>query len=157
MYPVSELRGIEFLEEYRKNKDKYLPLYPAVWERDSGMGWDCGLFTENCPFFSDFWYDEGFTMLDYFIPYDGVKGKSYEELFNELLEIEDIVLSDDYPYDIMVKGGKQDHIREKGGVKFIKFQIMVAMDDDRYIKQRPRLKDYSLLTEYRESIKETEE
>ena len=151
MDSVNELRGTDFLEEYRKNKDKYLPICPAVWEYDSGIGWNCGLFTENRPFFCDCWATDGLTLLDYIILYEGLENADRGELFEIFKEKEGIVLSEDYPYDF------SGEIQEYGGVKYIRYQILVGDEDNTYLRSGGNIFSYSRLTKYRESINETEE
>lgn len=92
MATVNEKIG--FLEEYRTQPEKYLPLTDHAWKQfekvDYGeewyddpwynLGWDAGLLEGNRPYFLECWATCGVTMLTYLVSADGIGEYGEKEL-----------------------------------------------------------------------------
>ena len=83
----------ECLEEYRRNRGKYLPMvdhekryFPPESEfGDVNFGWDCG-FIGDRPYFLECWSPRGMTMLTVFVSTDGIGEYTGRDLERLLIE-----------------------------------------------------------------------
>ena len=81
------MSAIERLQEYRANKDKYLPLidhetwyFPDRTEFDDvNIGWNCD-FIGNRPYFLECWASDGTTMITIFISTIGIEDYTLEDI-----------------------------------------------------------------------------
>ena len=86
------MNAIERLQQYRANKDRYLPLidhetqyFPDRTEFDDvNIGWNCD-FIGNRPYFLECWATSGITMITIFISTIGIEDYTLEDMENLLI------------------------------------------------------------------------
>ena len=101
--------AIAFLDEYRQNKERFLPLIDHVWKTfprreeetgDVNIGWDAGVFDGNRPYFCELW-SSGYMFLTYFISTIGIENCSDEQL-EQMLKDAGLVWYKEREYPIMI-------------------------------------------------------
>ncbi|MBR1744052.1 MAG: hypothetical protein IJ733_19745 [Lachnospiraceae bacterium] len=127
------MKAIEHLSEYRKNKEKYLPMidhhtkfFPERTEfEDVNIGWDCG-FIGNRPYFLECWGTGGITMLTIFLSTIGIENYTVGELEELLIEQGKIY--------VKVEGYESPSIVPKltdgNGNEFFSINIVVGLEDE---------------------------
>ncbi|MBO4782643.1 MAG: hypothetical protein J5522_09615 [Lachnospiraceae bacterium] len=86
------MNAIERLQQYRANKDRYLPLidhetqyFPDRTEFDDvNIGWNCD-FIGNRPYFLECWATSGITMITIFISTIGIEDYTLKDMENLLI------------------------------------------------------------------------
>lgn len=87
---ITKSQGIAFLQEYRANPEKFLPLadhqykYFDKWEEETirNLCWDAGIYQDNCPYFAECWKIFTTTLMTVYI---SVKGISWEPSLKNIL------------------------------------------------------------------------
>ena len=77
---LTKSQGIDFLREYRKHPEKFLPLIDHQyklfdeWEdqESRNLCWDAGIFQDNCPYFAECWKIFTTTVMTVFISKTGI-------------------------------------------------------------------------------------
>jgi len=144
-----KLQGISFIEEYKKNLDKYLPLHPYAFMNDrNGMGWNCGILEENRPYFVDCWCDDGCTFADIIIPETGIEKITAEELKEKILKA-GIYAPSNEGVDSKYHGMANICWKrvEDDGNSYVCFQVLVGDEDYTYVEGCP-IYSFSLLNQY---------
>ena len=147
--PANELSGIELIEDFRKNPNKYLPLHPYAFMSDrTGYGWNCGILEDNRPYFVDCWGEDGFTFADIIIAEIGYENITSEELKQKILKAGIYSLSgegtDSDFYDLAKICWKR---KEDDGNNYICFQLLIGDEDYTYMEGCP-IYGFSLLNKY---------
>ena len=140
---------ISFLDEYKMNPDKYLPLIDRAWDvfpertelGDVNIGWNVGIVEGNRPFFGECWAD-GVTVMTYFISTIGIEDHTVEQLEKMLADAGIIwhVGGRKYDTDVM------RHV-DGNGNEFYSINFIVGDDDDTYI-DGGIIYPFSILNEY---------
>ena len=125
-----------FLDDYKKNKEKYLPLidhaykiFPEKTEfGDINIGWNVGIIDGNRPYFCEAWAD-GFTVLTYFFSDIGIEDYG-EAQIEKMLADENIINyvgKRKYPTSVAL-------YTDGFGNTFFSVNIIVGDDDGVYTK-----------------------
>ena len=125
---------LAFLDEYKRNRDRYLPLIDHAWkvfpERtefgDVNIGWNVGIVEGNRPFFCECWA-AGITALTYFISTAGIEDHSVEQLERMLADAGIVwyVGERKYPTSVRI-------FTDGNGNDFFSINIIVGDDDGVY-------------------------
>ncbi len=144
---------LAFLEDYLKNKEKYLPLPERTWriagdvDEDGAfnLGWNVGLMEANRPFLAEYWSD-GVRMLTFYISTEGIEDYSEEQLY-KMIEDAGLVLcfeAGDHSGNCITK------IKDKSGNEFYSINILVGEDDGNFASFNIE-SDYSILNDFNRS------
>ena len=126
---------LAFLDEYKNNRDKYLPLIDHAWKifpdrtdlGDVNVGWSVGLIDGNRPYFGECWA-QGITVLTYFISTKGIEDYSVEDIEKMLADNNIVCYVGERKYPTSVKKFKDGNQTE-----FYSINILVCDDDGTYI------------------------
>lgn len=90
---IQGLTGLDFIKEYRRNPDKYLPFVDRTEQTprrneygEVNIGWNAGLLKDGRPFFAECWAVDQITMLTLYFSTIGIENKTPEEIDSILLE-----------------------------------------------------------------------
>lgn len=127
---------LAFLDEYKSNPGKYLPLIDHAWKvfpdrseyGEVNVGWNAGIVEGNRPFFCECWA-EGITVLTYFISTKGIEEYSVEQIEKMLADAEIIWYVGERKYPTSVK-----KFVDNNGNEFFSINIIVGDDDGTYIE-----------------------
>ncbi len=127
---------LAFLDEFKRNKEKYLPLIDHAWKvfpdrseyGEVNVGWNVGIVEGNRPFFCECWA-EGITVLTYFISTKGIEEYSVEKIEKMLADAEIIWYVGERKYPTSVK-----KFTDHDGNEFFSINIIVGDDDGTYIE-----------------------
>lgn len=128
--------NLAFLDEYKRNPDKYLPLIDHAWKvfpdrseyGEVNVGWNAGIVEGNRPFFCECWA-EGITVLTYFISTKGIEEYSVEQIEKMLADAEIIWYVGERKYPTSVQ-----KFTDHEGNEFFSINIIVGDDDGTYIE-----------------------
>ncbi len=140
---------IEFLKEYLKNREKYLPIIDRVWKvvgavGDDGafnLGWDVGLLDENRPYLCEYW-SEGVVYLTFFVSTKGIEDHTDEQI---AAMIKDAGLvryynkEDENFYIDIIKRGENE--------EYYSINVYVGNDDGNFAEFDDE-RDYSILNDF---------
>lgn len=127
---------LAFLDEYKRNPDKYLPLIDHAWKvfpdrseyGEVNVGWNAGIVEGNRPFFCECWA-EGITVLTYFISTKGIEEYSVEQIEKMLADAEIIWYVGERKHPTSVQ-----KFTDHEGNEFFSINIIVGDDDGTYIE-----------------------
>ena len=144
---------MEFLEEYLKNKEKYLPMVDRAWKiagdvSEDGafnLGWDIGLIGADRPFFAEYWSD-GVRMLTFYVSTEGIEDYSEEQLY-KMIEYADLM---EYDEEVDYSGNCVTKFKDSTGNEFYSINILVGEDDGNFVSFNIE-SDYSILNDFNRS------
>ena len=144
------MSAIERLQEYRANKDKYLPLidhetwyFPDRTEfGDVNIGWNCD-FIGNRPYFLECWATDGTTMITIFISTIGIEEYTLEDIENLLINEAKVYskLPGYIPPEIAPK------FEDSNGNEFYSVNIIVGIDEEPALIKGAPICSFALLNE----------
>ena len=144
------MSSIEYLKEYRENKDKYLPVidhekeyFPERNEFDDvNIGWSMG-FIEDRPYFLECWATEGITMITVFVSAIGIENARPYELERMLIENKVYEPLDDYE-----SPEECPRFNDDSGNTFFSINVLVGIEDEPAKITGGRLSPFSVLNEF---------
>jgi len=144
------MSAIERLQEYRANKDKYLPLidheawyFPDRTEfGDVNIGWNCD-FIGNRPYFLECWASDGTTMITIFISTIGIENYALEDIENLL--INEAKVYSKLPGYIPPEIGPK--FEDSNGNEFYSVNIIVGIDEAPALIEGAPICSFALLNE----------
>ncbi len=144
------MSAIERLQEYRANKDKYLPLidhetwyFPDRTESgDVNIGWNCD-FIGNRPYFLECWATDGTTMITIFISTKGIEDYTLDDI-EDLLVRKGKIYSKLPGYIPPEIGPK---FEDSNGNEFYSVNIIVGIEDEPALIEGAPICSFALLNE----------
>lgn len=144
------MSAIERLQEYRANKDKYLPLidhetwyFPDRTEFDDvNIGWNCD-FIGNRPYFLECWASDGTTMITIFISTIGIEDYTLEDI--EKLLINEAKVYSKLPGYIPPEIGPK--FEDSTGNEFYSVNIIVGIEDEPALIEGAPICSFAMLNE----------
>ena len=145
------MNAIERLQEYRANKDKYLPLidhetqfFPGRAEcGEVNIGWNCD-FIGNRPYFLECWATDGITMITIFLSTIGIEDYTLEEMENLLINEGKIYTK--LPGYIPPEMGYI--VGDSSGNEFYSINIVVGLEDEPAVIEGASICSYDLLNSF---------
>ena len=142
------MTGIDFLKEYRQNKDKYLPMIDHERKQfetrtefgDINLGWNCGAIGDR-PYFTELWAAEGATMLTIFISTIGIEDCTVDDIERLLIDEAEIYTKKtgyESPTDI-------PRIVDGDGNEFYSVNILVGLDEEPAVIEGGMIYPFSML------------
>lgn len=144
------MSAIERLQEYRANKDKYLPLidhetwyFPDRTEFDDvNIGWNCD-FIGNRPYFLECWASDGTTMITIYISTIGIEDYTLEDI--EKLLINETKVYSKLPGYIPPEIGPK--FEDSTGNEFYSVNIIVGIEDEPALIEGAPICSFAMLNE----------
>ena len=88
------LTGLEMIMDYRRNPEKYLPMFDHTWlipskneYEEINIGWNAGLLDDDRPYFVECWAVDQLTSLTFFLSTKGIEDKSPESLAQCFIDV----------------------------------------------------------------------
>ena len=143
------MTGIDFIKEYRRNSEKYLPLIShernqfesRTEEGDVNIGWNCGLIGLR-PFFYEVWAVDGITVLTIFISTKGIENYTAKDIERMLIDEAQIYSKKEgYAEASVIK------IYDIDGNEFFSINVTVGVEDEPAVISGGAIYPYSLLNE----------
>ncbi len=143
------MKGIDFIKEYRKNSNKYLPLishernqFESCSEQgEVNIGWNCGLIGIR-PYFYELWAADGITMLTIFISTRGIEDYTVKDIEKMLIDEAQIYCKKEGYFEASVL--KIDDI---DGNEFFSVDVCVGVEDEPALIDGGEVYPYSILNE----------
>lgn len=142
------LTGLEMIIEYRRNPEKYLPLYDHTWLTPSkneyeeiNIGWNAGLIDENRPYFVECWAVDQLTSLTFYLNTKGIEDKSPESLAQLFIEV---------GYFTAKEGLKPPYVRtftDKNGDEYYSINMVIGVEDEPAMIEGAPLFNFSKLNQ----------
>ena len=145
------MNAIERLQEYRTNREKYLPLidhemkyFPDRNEFDDvNIGWNCD-FIGNRPYFLECWATDGMTMITIFISTIGIEDYTLEDMENLLIDEGKIYTK--LPGYITPEMGHK--VVDSLDNEFYSINIIVGLEDEPALIEGAPICPFDLLNEF---------
>lgn len=126
------MTGIDCIKEYRKNRDRYLPLIDhetyqyenRTEDGDVNIGWNCG-FIGDRPYFMEAWATEGITMITIFVSTERIEDYTAEEVEKMLTDVAGIYSKKEGADKASVLT-----MHDSNGNEFFSVNVVVGMPDE---------------------------
>ena len=148
------MTGMDCIKEYRKNKDKYLPLIDhETWRfedrtetGDTNIGWNCG-FIGDRPYFLEAWATDGITLITVFVSTERIEDYTPDDVEKMLTDVAGIYSKKEEAYESSIA-----KMFDGNGNEFFSVNVIVGLEDEPTVVESGVIHPFTLLNELNKNI-----
>jgi len=150
------MKGIECIEEYRKNRNDFLPMIDherhTFCDRnefgDVNIGWNCG-FIGSRPYFYEVWATDGMTLLTIFLSTEGIEDY-------DTMDIEKMLIDEAHIFEKKEGYSSPSVLKlfDGDGNEFFSINMVVGMEDEPAVIDGAPIYPFALLNDLNKKASE---